>query len=468
MNHNQLASSPSSGGGERGLQQTTIRTTFEPNNVATSSTSQPQPVPELGAMPRKGQKRPHSLVCNGSQDTFGENPVISSINCPICMEILKEAVITKCGHTFCDACIKTSLAVKPMCPQCGTVEHEDNLIPNNIANELVSRRAPSSKKTRTDVYEVAKLNDASPSDMLHSLSSGDLNLNNIDSLIMLLQRKREVLTSESRIHEKALLTEFLNQLLKVKKAEKEKIDKEVHLIEQDLNHTNKTPLEELSGLADSSPLESPKPESEADEGITMGASSCSSSGSVSDITGFNTQALSNLEMKDKSMAGKRKRMHSHFEELVDIYMNLRKAELHDVRDNCNDATVPNDESMDYEALDGFGLTLSRISKYSALKPLATLTYSADLLSNNNIVSSIEFDKDNEYFAIAGVTKKIKLFEYATVIGSSVDIHCPTAELMCSSKISCVSWSGYYKNRLASSDYDGSVSLWDSAMSTRTR
>ena len=48
--------------------------------------------------------------------------------------------------------------------------------------------------------------------------------------------------------------------------------------------------------------------------------------------------------------------------------------------------------------------------------------------------SIEFDKDNDFFAIAGVTKKIKVFEYDTVIMDAVDIHYPAHEMVCHSKI----------------------------------
>lgn len=48
--------------------------------------------------------------------------------------------------------------------------------------------------------------------------------------------------------------------------------------------------------------------------------------------------------------------------------------------------------------------------------------------------SIEFDRDCDYFAIAGVTKKIKVFEYGTVIQDAVDIHYPVNEMTCNSKI----------------------------------
>lgn len=96
--------------------------------------------------------------------------------------------------------------------------------------------------------------------------------------------------------------------------------------------------------------------------------------------------------------------------------------------------------------------------------------------------SIEFDRDGEYFAIAGVTKKIKLYDYNSVLQDAVDIHYPICEMQCNSKIryvrtaekrkkdwfieisrlffSCVSWNPYSKGILASSDYEGIVQLWD--------
>ncbi|KAJ8789181.1 hypothetical protein J1605_004922 [Eschrichtius robustus] len=81
---------------------------------------------------------------------------------------------------------------------------------------------------------------------------------------------------------------------------------------------------------------------------------------------------------------------------------------------------------------------------------------------------IEFDRDCDYFAIAGVTKKIKVYEYGTVIQDAVDIHYPENEMTCNSKISCISWSSYHKNLLASSDYEGTVILWDGFTGQRSK
>ena len=49
-------------------------------------------------------------------------------------------------------------------------------------------------------------------------------------------------------------------------------------------------------------------------------------------------------------------------------------------------------------------------------------------------NSIEFDRDSEFFAIAGVTKKIKIYEYSIVRDAVVDLHYPITEMICESKI----------------------------------
>ena len=89
-----------------------------------------------------------------------------------------------------------------------------------------------------------------------------------------------------------------------------------------------------------------------------------------------------------------------------------------------------------------------------------------MFNNASIVSSIEFDKDQELFAIAGVTKRIKIYNYNTVLKDTVDIHYPSIEMVCGSKISCVAWSAFHQSTLASSDYDHTVIVWDAATATK--
>lgn len=41
-------------------------------------------------------------------------------------------------------------------------------------------------------------------------------------------------------------------------------------------------------------------------------------------------------------------------------------------------------------------------------------------------------------------------------------------MTCNSKISCISWSQYHKGMLSSSDYEGTVTIWDAFTSTQTQ
>ena len=55
-----------------------------------------------------------------------------------------------------------------------------------------------------------------------------------------------------------------------------------------------------------------------------------------------------------------------------------------------------------------------------------------------------------------------------MIRSPVDVHQPVCEMLCNSKISSVTYSGYTKGLLASSDYEGTVTLWDTNTAVKTR
>ena len=47
-----------------------------------------------------------------------------------------------------------------------------------------------------------------------------------------------------------------------------------------------------------------------------------------------------------------------------------------------------------------------------------------------------------------------------MIRDVVEVHQPMLEMVCNSKISSLSYSTYRKGLLASSDYEGTVTLWD--------
>jgi len=175
----------------------------------------------------------------------------------------------------------------------------------------------------------------------------------------------------------------------------------------------------------------------------------------------------NVEITQSSFSLRNQIIQAHFDDFVKCYFACRAKEItfgkSEKSSSSNDTTT-----CSSSGLDTFRENLIKFSRYSKLRPLATLSYSNDIFNNSTIVSSIEFDKDNEFFAIAGVTKRIKVYEYAQVIQDTVDVHYPCTEMMSSSKISCISWNSYHKSILASSDYEGTVTVWDVTASQRTK
>ncbi|KAI4315509.1 hypothetical protein L6164_028309 [Bauhinia variegata] len=118
-----------------------------------------------------------------------------------------------------------------------------------------------------------------------------------------------------------------------------------------------------------------------------------------------------------------------------------------------------------KATDPLGIFFDGLCKYARYNKFEVrgVLRNADLNNPANVICSLNFDRDEDYFAAAGVSKKIKIFEYNALLNDSVDIHYPVVEMLNKSKLSCVCWNNYIKNYLASTDYDGVVKLWDASI-----
>ncbi|OVA07757.1 Protein kinase domain [Macleaya cordata] len=103
--------------------------------------------------------------------------------------------------------------------------------------------------------------------------------------------------------------------------------------------------------------------------------------------------------------------------------------------------------------------LRKYLSFSKLKVRADLKQ-GDLLNSSNLVCSLNFDRDKEFFATAGVNKKIKVFECDSILSEDRDIHYPVVEMASRSKISSLCWNSYIKSQIASSDFEGVVQVWD--------
>ncbi|UYV75918.1 RFWD2 [Cordylochernes scorpioides] len=380
---------------------------------------------------------------------------------PICFEILEEAHITKCGHTFCLKCITKSLEQSNRCPKCNfVIEKMDQIFPNFVLNDLVV------KHKQKMAAQSVKLNSMGHPSELRDLvirESDSLELPDLTYLLDLLSHKRQQLETDCRVTHLQLLKEFLCQVTKHKE--------EVSGFNNVSHNTKQNYLQQMERLQhEVSVLHH----------------------DVSSVKINSEDVWSDTAGQDGFNGSKhRKRMHAQFDDLELCYMNTRAKELNPSFKGPNlrllrlivesyhcRMCVAGDISP--EGLEEFTESLSKFIRYSSFRTLATLSYavtslttpalspgtlslclSAQTMLTTASVFSIEFDKDNEYFAIAGVTKKIKVFEYGTVINDTVDIHYPVIELICNSKISSISYSNYHKGLLASSDYEGSVTVWDS-------
>ena len=79
--------------------------------------------PSQAPLPPSPVPQPHQTP---SSSTY-ESPGSQGISCPICMDSKRQftesgrtLVATKCGHLFCDACIRESIKLNHKCPTCST------------------------------------------------------------------------------------------------------------------------------------------------------------------------------------------------------------------------------------------------------------------------------------------------------------------------------------------------------------
>uniref|UniRef100_A0A452ZYU7 Uncharacterized protein n=1 Tax=Aegilops tauschii subsp. strangulata TaxID=200361 RepID=A0A452ZYU7_AEGTS len=168
------------------------------------------------------------------------------------------------------------------------------------------------------------------------------------------------------------------------------------------------------------------------------------------------------------------RVMKNLQQLENAYYSTRStidtSETNVIKRSDNDAlrVRENFNHRDADAMNGptdcLGCFFDGLCKYARHSRFEVrgILKNADILNSPNVICSLSFDRDEEYFAAAGVSKKIKIFEFDALLNDRVDIHYPIVEMPSKSKLSCVCWNNYIKNYLASTDYDGTVQLWDAS------
>ena len=438
--------------------------------------SESDPVPAKRPRPSSGQSRSSgsSSGAAGSSSTGGAGCQDRNMDyvCPICFDLISEAHITKCGHTFCYQCLLQTIEQTARCPKCNfALESAEQIFPNFLFNELVSKYK-NSLENKFNTSSLLQHTDLSSFKNVLSTNFDSMSLPDVELMLKLLETKKQQLAANSVLAQKQLLKEFLQHLKKQKDEQLFALQKEAAVIQADLEHVEAVlrKLEKPGGLLAAAvggdTLDNLDGENSSDCGVVPQLDK----DTLMDTGGFNLLTdKSVLAGEESSLPVRRQRMHHHWHDLVSCYTTARidkvlfSGEDGDTDQDSDPAPQDGDSAR---GLDTFGGCLSSLTRYNSIRPLATLAYTTDMFNSSSIVSSIEFDKNQEFFAIAGVTKRIKIYDYNVVLKDMVDIHYPTTEMVCSSKISCISWSSFHKSMLASSDYEGTVIVWDTATNSK--
>ncbi|KAJ9176846.1 hypothetical protein P3X46_012118 [Hevea brasiliensis] len=414
----------------------------------------------------------------GAKDT-GSSELEKDFLCPICMQIIKDAFLTACGHSFCYMCIITHLRNKSDCPCCGHYLTSNQLFPNFLLDKLLKK--VSARQTSKNASPVERF--------LQALQQGcEISIKDVDNLMSLLAEKKRKMEQEEAERNMQILLDFLLYLRKQKVDELNEVRTDLQYIKEDIDAVERHRIElyrvrdrysmKLWMLGDDPNVRKPWPSTldkksggaisssfSARGGVTAGNLPTKKMDGKSQVSSHGLQRKDTLSGSDSqhNQSGlsvvRKKRVHAQFNDLQECYLQKRRlltTQPHKQQES--DKNIIHREGYSSGLVD-FQSVLSTFTQYSRLRVIAELRH-GDIFHSANIVSSIEFDRDDELFATAGVSRRIKVFDFSTVLNDPADVHCPVVEMSTRSKLSCLSWNKYAKNQIASSDYEGIVTVWD--------
>ncbi|ORZ24390.1 WD40-repeat-containing domain protein [Absidia repens] len=496
----------------------------ETNTTPPSSSAQPEDRSEnTGLIFQPPFNEHHSLLNrlkDNDIDSDGDDE--AGITCPICQGIMVDAFITRCGHSFCHSCLARHLDKQKWCPVCRGALQDTTTCPNFNLNKVIEQRQAKSQTRHRNQRNRAKLTTVA--DYLDALPYNE----DVLSILSNARAKRKKVMLHKGHIKSSLLSMFLTMVedFAAQKATKWRQY-------QDLVIRDKMSIQQLDGQAQNSMEENnfsiqryddcgddnksndDRHDGDDDDDGPRSDSNNNDHGGWddnSDSDGDSVQGHSNrayfskasgnhinrkikkrkyIDDSQKSeisstpteleliLATRQRRIGPHFSDLMDFYF-MERQKLG-------------------TGLASFSSTLYQLTHYSHWTPLDTIHYT-DFSMTSTIVSSIEFDRDEDYFAVGGVNREIKLYDY-NMLNDSLDerpftvplsyddqensdsqgsilprnnnsaisetstsvpllVHCPLSIIPCEHKISCLSWNPYIKSRMASSDYEGVVNIWD--------
>jgi len=84
---------------------------------------------------------------------------IQEYSCPLCEGILFEAVIDRCGHSFCKACVETLSKNEYKCPFSKLEIYTKDILPNIVVNSVIEKQIVYCKNKKNDCPWIGKLGD---------------------------------------------------------------------------------------------------------------------------------------------------------------------------------------------------------------------------------------------------------------------------------------------------------------------
>ena len=342
----------------------------------------------------------------GSESQLLQFELEHELKCPLCGDFLQDAVTTECGHSFCKKCLLTNLVQQPsdasLCPVCKTNVNVDALKSNGKLDKIASifraKRSLQEQQERTE-------------------SKGELGYEMMYYFLQYTKAKQV-----------QLLREVKSRVLS---------------LDQDLV-TVRNRLEASTGI-----------------------------GLVDPTTGqADPRQLEIIQQKVREDL-------RHYPHMVNLLPNLENFYVYN-KDAVPASALTGSKrkaggcpfgggmpSVAYNVkvkrreqyIDGVAETLMNVSKHNRLK-LEVEIPSGDMMQKSAIISSIGFNSNQEYFATAGVSKRIKIYDFQNVVEDRFRIPCPVRELTWRSKLSDLDWNKHESAHLATSDYDGMISVWD--------
>ncbi|MCO5575097.1 hypothetical protein L7F22_028894 [Adiantum nelumboides] len=336
---------------------------------------------------------------------------------------------------------------------------------------------------------------------LYLQEGAEVSVKELDTLLSLLAEKKRKAEQEEAETNMEILLDFLQRLQQQKQEELNELQADLHFIREDVSTVEKQ-RQELLRARERYSVKLQMLLQGSSANLVNGATASPSTGNAitvptktepgmamavavprkgdckektSSITfqkrdqalGVSSDCISNFlgPVPSPSMAiAKKKRVLAQFEDLQECYLLKRRRMASSPRPRELDLNLKKDKDSDDKIIGSAGLEefqniLNAYTRYSRLRVIAEL-HQGDLFNSSNIVSSIEFDRDDKLFATAGVSRRIKIFEFSTVVNVPAEVHFPVVEMPTRSKLSSLSWNKYIKNQIASSDYEGIITVWD--------